>query len=80
MMYKSNHYAVPFSLYSAAYQLHFFKTGQKNHKHNTKKKKTKPSWLYVEPVLVLFIMNMCGIIWKLDFIRTHLNVLSGLIS
>lgn len=39
MMYKSNHYAVPFSLYSAAYQLHFFKTGQKNHKHNTKKKK-----------------------------------------
>ena len=42
MMYKSNHYAVPLSLYSAAYQLHFFKTGWKNH-NTKKKKKPKPS-------------------------------------
>lgn len=61
MMYKSNHYAVLLSLYSAAYQLHFFKTGWKY--HNTKKKK-KTSWLYVEPVLAFSL-------WKcVDYLKT----------
>lgn len=67
----------PLKLSSAEYQLYLSKTGRKN--HNTPPP-TPRHWRYVEPILALFIMKMCGIICKLDLIRNHLNILSGLIS